>query len=149
MVDRIRWDTVSCLPFYYIFFEIDFRFLLLIVFNSQAKMFAIKDILSNLDFKCHEKNHHLSTLPSLLSFFFGEWKLQSRCGCVGSSCVARCCGICFQSLWHLSITFIGKYCEMNFLCVIFKFICNKEMVGPGQSCWRNWLPWQHKMRPSC
>ena len=49
MVDRIRWDTVSYLPFYYIFFEIDFQFLFLTIFNLQAKILAIKDILSNLD----------------------------------------------------------------------------------------------------
>ena len=48
MVDRIRWDTVSYLPFYYIFFEIDFQFLLLTIINLQAKILAIKDILSNL-----------------------------------------------------------------------------------------------------
>ena len=48
MVDRIRWDTVSYLPFYYIFFEIDFQFLLLTIFNLQARLLAIKDILSNL-----------------------------------------------------------------------------------------------------
>ena len=46
MVDRIRWDTVSYLPFYYIF--IDFQFLLLTIFNLQAKILAIKDILSKL-----------------------------------------------------------------------------------------------------
>ena len=43
MVDRIRWDTVSYLPFYYVFFQ----FLLLTIFNLQAKILAIKDILSN------------------------------------------------------------------------------------------------------
>ena len=41
MVDRIRWDTVSYLPFYYIFYEIDFQFLLLTIFNLQAKILAI------------------------------------------------------------------------------------------------------------
>ena len=46
MVDRIRWDTVSYLPFYYVFFQ----FLLLTIFNLQAKILAIKDILSNLAF---------------------------------------------------------------------------------------------------
>ena len=50
MVDRIRWDTVSYLPFYYIFFEINFQFLFLTIFNLQAKILAIKDILSNLAF---------------------------------------------------------------------------------------------------
>ena len=49
MVDRIRWDTVSYLPFYYIFFEIDFQFLLLTIFNLQANIMTTKDILSNLD----------------------------------------------------------------------------------------------------
>ena len=44
MVGRIRWDTVSYLPFYYIFFEIDFQFLLLTIFNLQAIILAIKDI---------------------------------------------------------------------------------------------------------
>ena len=48
MVDRIRWDTVSYLTFYYIFFEIDFQFLLLTIINLQVKILAIKDILSNL-----------------------------------------------------------------------------------------------------
>ena len=51
MVDRIRWDTVSYLPFYYIFFEINFQFLFLTIFKLQAKILAIKDILSNLDEK--------------------------------------------------------------------------------------------------
>ena len=49
MVDRIRWDTVFYLLFYYIFFEINFQFLLLTIFNLQTKILAIKDILSNLD----------------------------------------------------------------------------------------------------
>ena len=44
MVDRIRWDTVSYLPFYYIFFQ----FLLLTIFNLQANILTTKDILSNL-----------------------------------------------------------------------------------------------------
>ena len=42
MVDRIRWDTVSYLPFYYVFF------LLLTIFNLQANILTTKDILSNL-----------------------------------------------------------------------------------------------------
>ena len=50
MVDRIRYPTVSYLPFYYVFLEIDFQFLLLTIFNLQAKILAIKDILSNLAF---------------------------------------------------------------------------------------------------
>ena len=45
MVDRIRWDTVSYLPFYYVFFQ----FLLLTIFNLQANILTTKDILSNLD----------------------------------------------------------------------------------------------------
>ena len=45
MVDRIRWDTVSYLPFYYVFFQ----FLLLTIFNLQANILTTKDTLSNLD----------------------------------------------------------------------------------------------------
>ena len=45
MVDRIRWDTVSYLPFYYVFFQ----FLLLTIFNLQANILTTKDILSNLE----------------------------------------------------------------------------------------------------
>ena len=44
MVDRIRWNTVSYLPFYYVFFQ----FLLLTIFNLQANILTTKDILSNL-----------------------------------------------------------------------------------------------------
>ena len=44
MVDRIRWDTVSYLPFYYVFFQ----FLLLTIFYLQANILTTKDILSNL-----------------------------------------------------------------------------------------------------
>ena len=44
MVDRIRWDTVSYLPFYYVFFQ----FILLTIFNLQANILTTKDILSNL-----------------------------------------------------------------------------------------------------
>ena len=47
MVDRIRWDTVSYLPFYYVFFQ----FLLLTIFNLQANILTTKDILSNLGFR--------------------------------------------------------------------------------------------------
>ena len=47
MVDRIRWDTVSYLPFYYVFFQ----FLLLTIFNLQANILTTKDILSNLEQK--------------------------------------------------------------------------------------------------
>ena len=45
MVDRIRYPTVSYLPFYYAFFQ----FLLLTIFNLQANILTTKDILSNLD----------------------------------------------------------------------------------------------------
>ena len=45
MVDRIRYPTVSYLPFYYVFF----KFLLLTIFNLQANILTTKDILSNLD----------------------------------------------------------------------------------------------------
>ena len=44
MVDRIRYNTVSYLPFYYVFFQ----FLLLTIFNLQANILTTKDILSNL-----------------------------------------------------------------------------------------------------
>ena len=46
MVDRIRYPTVSYLPFYYVFFQ----FLLLIIFNLQANILTTKDILSNLGY---------------------------------------------------------------------------------------------------
>ena len=61
MVDRIRWDTVSYLPFYYVFFQ----FLLLTIFNLQANILTTKDILSNLgegerpSFLHFRKKHHL------------------------------------------------------------------------------------------
>ena len=45
MVDRIRYPTVSYLPFYYVFFQ----FLLLTIFNLQANILTTKDILSNLE----------------------------------------------------------------------------------------------------
>ena len=44
MVDRIRYPTVSYLPFYYVFFQ----FVLLTIFNLQANILTTKDILSNL-----------------------------------------------------------------------------------------------------
>ena len=44
MVDRIRYPTVSYLPFYYVFVQ----FLLLTIFNLQANILTTKDILSNL-----------------------------------------------------------------------------------------------------
>ena len=40
MVDRIRYPTVSYLPFYYVFFQ----FLLLTIFNLQANILTTKDI---------------------------------------------------------------------------------------------------------
>ena len=46
MVDRIRYPTVSYLPFYYVLFQ----FLLLTIFNLQANILTTKDILSNLAF---------------------------------------------------------------------------------------------------
>ena len=46
MVDRIRYPTVSYLPFYYIIFQ----FLLLTIFNLQANILTTKDILSNLGY---------------------------------------------------------------------------------------------------
>ena len=54
MVDRIRWDTVSYLPFYYVFFQ----FLLLTIFNLQANILTTKDILSNLDGSKKKKWKH-------------------------------------------------------------------------------------------
>ena len=59
MVDRIRWDTVSYLPFYYIFF----KFLLLTIFNVQAKVLAIKDILSNLAHSLNEVEYYVVQKP--------------------------------------------------------------------------------------
>ena len=44
LLDRIRYPTVSYLPFYYVFFQ----FLLLTIFNLQANILTTKDILSNL-----------------------------------------------------------------------------------------------------
>ena len=56
MVDRIRWDTVSYLPFYYVFFQ----FLLLTIFNLQANILTTKDILSNLARKQTDKKRSSS-----------------------------------------------------------------------------------------
>ena len=64
MVDRIRYPTVSYLPFYYIFFfEIDFQFLLLTIFNLQANILTTKDILSNLavNFEWEKEYHCIDT----------------------------------------------------------------------------------------
>ena len=55
MVDRIRWDTVSYLPFYYVFFQ----FLLLTIFNLQANILTTKDILSNLEYLLCGKENRL------------------------------------------------------------------------------------------
>ena len=64
MVDRIRWDTVSYLPFYYVFFQ----FLLLTIFNLQANILTTKDILSNLD--CfYLDSHYFSNNYCILPFF--------------------------------------------------------------------------------
>ena len=52
MVDRIRYPTVSYLPFYYVFFQ----FLLLTIFNLQANILTTKDILSNLGEVASRKN---------------------------------------------------------------------------------------------
>ena len=52
MVDRIRYPTVSYLPFYYVFFQ----FLLLTIFNLQANILTTKDILSNLAAKLFDCN---------------------------------------------------------------------------------------------
>ena len=58
MVDRIRWDTVSYLPFYYVFFQ----FLLLTIFNLQANILTTKEI---------------TLKPGLLSFI-ATWKKDSK-----------------------------------------------------------------------
>ena len=63
MIDRIRYPTVSYLPFYYTFFEIDFLFLLLTIFNLQANILTTKDILSNLVIKY---NSHSALLVLLV-----------------------------------------------------------------------------------
>ena len=66
MVDRIRWDTVSYLPFYYVFFQ----FLLLTIFNLQANILTTKDILSNLASK--QFYEIFSKFFFLLIFFCGS-----------------------------------------------------------------------------
>ena len=55
MVDRIRYPTVSYLPFYYVFF------LLLTIFHLQANILTTKDILSNLAPQ-KQVSHHLASL---------------------------------------------------------------------------------------
>ena len=67
MVDRIRWDTVSYLPFYYVFFQ----FLLLTIFNLQANILTTKDILSNL--AAHQDRHFFIKL-----FFYSVYQLLVR-----------------------------------------------------------------------
>ena len=59
MVDRIRWDTVSYLPFYYVFFQ----FLLLTIFNLQANILTTKDILSNLGLLQAEHKYNVTAHP--------------------------------------------------------------------------------------
>ena len=60
MVDRIRWDTVSYLSFYYVFFQ----FLLLTIFNLQANILTTKDILSNLGLG--RGVHHIGGVSTIL-----------------------------------------------------------------------------------
>ena len=64
MVDRIRYPTVSYLPFYYVFFQ----FLLLTIFNLQAIILTTKDILSNLDCIQYfpEQNYVLSPIEATM-----------------------------------------------------------------------------------
>ena len=72
MVDRIRYPTVSYLPFYYVFFQ----FLLLTIFNLQANILTTKDILSNLAYT--REQDRLRTAD-------GKQQLQERervCVCV-------------------------------------------------------------------
>ena len=66
MVDRIRWDTVSYLPFYYVFFQ----FLLLTIFNLQANILTTKDILSNLAFRLKKSFYCGCILPSYILVYF-------------------------------------------------------------------------------
>ena len=63
MVDRIRWDTVSYLPFYYVFFQ----FLLLTIFNLQANILTTKDILSNLDLNMISDGYYALFLTRFMS----------------------------------------------------------------------------------
>ena len=78
MVDRIRYPTVSYLPFYYIFFQIDFKFLLLTIFNLQAKILAINDILSNLGgicFLCPRNAPATSVIRNSREY---PWKMRGK-----------------------------------------------------------------------
>ena len=61
MVDRIRYPTVSYLPFYYVFFQ----FLLLTIFNLQANILTTKDILSNLVTREHRNHSQRITFTAL------------------------------------------------------------------------------------
>ena len=70
MVDRIQWDTVSYLPFYYVFFQ----FLLLTIFNLQANILTTKDILSNLVLYRLWNNNRDSTSDERRTI----WLFQSR-----------------------------------------------------------------------
>ena len=70
MVDRIRYPTVSYLPFYYVFFQ----FLLLTIFNLQANILTTKDILSNLDHVTH--GPILKHLPD--SFICADFRVNRR-----------------------------------------------------------------------
>ena len=67
MVDRIRYPTVSYLPFYYVFFQ----FLLLTIFNLQANILTTKDILSNLGV-----TQFVMVLASMLESHDGEKTIQ-------------------------------------------------------------------------
>ena len=73
MVDRIRWDTVSYLPFYYVFFQ----FLLLTIFNLQANILTTKDILSNLAASALSVWAPLGgkSFSKSISFLFGSTKI--------------------------------------------------------------------------
>ena len=65
MVDRIRYPTVSYLPFYYAFFQ----FLLLTIFNLQANILTTKDILSNLGHHGKKVELKYAKKISLFNFF--------------------------------------------------------------------------------
>ena len=64
MVDRIRWDTVSYQPFYYVFFQ----FLLLTIFNLQANILTTKDILSNLGWGYSPQPEKIFGIANYLTF---------------------------------------------------------------------------------
>ena len=67
MVDRIRYPTVSYLPFYYVFFQ----FLLLTIFHLQANILTTKDILSNLARKQTDRQKRSSSVQPLAIL---EWE---------------------------------------------------------------------------